>query len=172
MAIELNIAKMSGRCDACQAELLPGEEVVATLTEGKEQFVRADLCLKCWQERYGRDAARADQEFLCLWRRRVPEPKETKKLFIDNELLVNFFERLAGAEEPARINFRFVLALVLMRKKLLTYGRSDTTDDGLEVWKMQLKHTGEVHEVINPQMDEEKIEDVSRQLGQILEGEL
>ena len=33
--------------------------------------------------------------------------------FVSNEVLVEFFTRLAGADEPAKINFRFVLALML-----------------------------------------------------------
>jgi len=96
-------------------------------------------------------------------------PRQSRKR---GELLVNFFERLDGTEEPARISFRFVLALVLMRKKLLVYDRSDKGPDGTEVWTMHLKGDRQVHKVVNPQMDEDKIAEVSGKLSEILEGEL
>jgi hypothetical protein len=171
MAKEFNIAGVSPCCGACDSELPPGSEVVATLTETPEDFVRSDFCLPCWANRAGAQGRGAEAEFFCVWRTRVPEPRQKKKLFVDNELLIHFFQRLTGAQEPAKVNFRFVLALILMRKRLLAYGRTDRRD-GVEVWHMQLKSTGASHEVTNPQMDEAKIEQVSQQLGQILEGEL
>jgi len=172
MAKEYDIAKTQGQCSACEKELLPGEEYVATLVEAppdaEEEFERRDHCTSCWQ---GQGEGGADGAY-CVWRSRVPQPQEKKKLFVDNDLLINFFQRLEGDDEPGRINFRFVLALILMRKKLLIYDRMTRNDDGTETWAMRLKGADEVHEVLNPQMDEEKIAAVSEQLGQILEGEL
>ena len=169
MAKEFNIARMGPRCQTCDLELPPGSDVVATLTETKDDFVRSDYCPACWGQRP--DEA-AEAEFFCTWRTRVPEAKARKKLFVDNDLLINFFERLAGAAEPAKVNFRFVLALVLMRKRLLVYGRSEKRPDGSELWHMTMKHNQSPHEVVDPKMDEAMIEQVSGQLGQILEGEL
>ena len=104
------------------------------------------------------------------WRTRIPRPKEKKKLFVDDELLVNFFERLEGALPPEKVNFRFALALILMRKKLLIYDGSNKLPDGREVWAMHLKG-GPACEVLDPRLDEEKIAQVSQQLDEILEGE-
>ncbi|MEI7836175.1 MAG: hypothetical protein WCK05_07165 [Planctomycetota bacterium] len=169
MAKEFNIARVGPSCQTCDVELPPGSDVVATLTETKDDFVRSDFCMPCWAQR---PEGEADAGFFCTWRTRVPEPKARKKLFVDNDLLINFFERLAGTQEPAKINFRFVLALVLMRKRLLVYGRSDRRSDGSELWHMVMKHSQAPHEVVDPKMDEAMIDQVSGQLGQILEGEL
>jgi hypothetical protein len=178
MAKDYDIAKTQGQCSACEKELLPDEEYVATLVEAapdaEEEFERCDYCTACWQARGEGDEnaeAEADGTY-CVWQSRLPQPQEKKKLFIDDELLINFFQRLEGDDEPGRINFRFVLALILMRKRLLIYDRMTRNDDGTETWAMRLKGADEAHEVLNPQMDEEKITAVSEQLGQILEGEL
>ena len=172
MAKEYDIAKTQGQCSACEKDLPAGEEYTATLVEAapdaEEEFERRDFCTACWQQRDEGD----DDGTYCVWQTRPPQPQEKKKLFVDNELLINFFQRLEGDDEPGRINFRFVLALILMRKRLLIYDRMTRNDDGTETWTMRLKGADEVHEVLNPQMDEEKITAVSEQLGQILEGEL
>jgi len=178
MAKEYNIARATGRCGACDRELQPGEEFVATVRELPDDLRREDFCLSCW-EAHPRDEApdpRGPHGLLGLWHSRVPKKQEKRRLFVDDELLVNFFERLAGPDvhrgEPVKASFRFVLALVLMRKKLLVYDRSEKLDGGREVWSMHLKGSDRTHEVLNPQMDEDRIAEVSGQLGQILEAEL
>ena len=174
MAKEYNITKTTGRCTACEKEMAPGEEFVATVrdapAEADEQFLRRDVCLACWAAA-GADA-KDGPDVLGTWRGRVPAPKEKKKTFVDDELLMSFFERLDGAEEPARQAFRFVLALILMRKRLLVYDRSDPRPDGCEAWAMHFRGDGGACEVVDPHLDEEQIAEVSRQLGEILEGEL
>jgi hypothetical protein len=90
---------------------------------------------------------------------------------VDDELLVNFFLRLADEREPTRIHFRFVLALILMRKRLLKYEETDR-NDSREVWCMRLVRDKSLHRVENPQLNEEQIERVSRELGVILHGDM
>jgi len=168
MAKDYNISKTAGLCAACRKDLQAGEQFVATVRQEADEFLRADYCLACWGE--GPRDSQAD--VVGVWRSRVPQPQEKRRLFVDNELLINFFERLDGAESTAKLCFRYVLALVLMRKKLLVYDRTERGDDGTEIWLMHFKGSEHVHRVIDPKMDEEKIAQVSRQLGQILEGEL
>ena len=176
MAKEYNIVKATGRCITCQKEMAPGEEFVATVREvqgtadDEEEFAREDYCPGCWQA--ASDETESNPHLLGVWRSRVPAARERKKTFVDDELLVNFFQRLDGAEEPAKVRFRFVLALILMRKKLLVYDRSETAPEGHDAWTMHFKGAEETCSVIDPHLDGEKITQVSQQLGEILEGEL
>lgn len=168
MAKEYNISKTDGRCSVCEKQLQSGDQYVATVIDAGEELQRVDFCLQCWEK----DPREDTPDLLGVWHTQVPKPQEKKKLLVDNDLLINFFERLDGADEPAKVNFRFVLALILMRKKLLVYDRSEKKDDGTELWSMHFKGSDQKHEVTDPHMDEEKIAQVSQQLGQIMEGEL
>ena len=168
MAKEYNIARTPGPCSACGKTLAAGEELVATVRQAGEELQREDYCPACWQGASSQD--RPDR--LAVWRTRVPRSEEKKRLFVDNEVLVNFFQRLDGAEEPAKVSFRFVLALVLMRKKLLVYQGAEKAPDGREFWNMRLKATEEVFQVLDPHMDAERIAEVSQELGAILEADL
>lgn len=109
---------------------------------------------------------------LAAWRTRVPQPKEKKKLFIDDELLLNFFQRLEGVEDPAKRDFRFVLALILMRKKLVNYDSSKPLPDGGEEWIVRCRGSETTYAVYNPELTEDRIVEVSEKLSDILEGEL
>lgn len=169
MAKEYNIAKISGTCQACETELSPGTELIAILTETDDGLHRLDFCQRCFQDsKHEQDSGR---EIVGTWRSVVPEPKQKKKLFVDNDLLRNLFERLGQSDTESKINFRFVVALVLMRKKLLIYDGMGTAGDK-EVWKMHFRGSGEKCDVIDPHLDEDKIAEVTGQLGEILEGEL
>ena len=168
MAKDYNISKTRGLCVACEEELAVGQEFMATVQEVDGEFQRHDYCLKCWIDKHETEPPDA----LALWRTHVPEAEEKKKLFVDDGLLIDFFERLGGSTDDAKVSFRYVLALVLMRKRLLIYDRNERGDDGAEVWLMHLKGNDRTCRVIDPKMDEEMIVEVSGQIGQILEGEL
>ena len=81
------------------------------------------------------------------------------------------FERLADDDRPQRVAFRYLLALVLLRKrKLKLVGREDAEVG--EVWLLQFRGVdGEQVRVKNPGIAEEEIQDLSEQLGEILQGD-
>ena len=168
MSKEYNISKSNCQCAACQKAMQPTQEYMATVHETDEDFAREDYCMECWSAK----SSEGQADIVGVWRATIPQAQEKKKLFVDDELLVNFFQRLEQATEPAKINFRFVLALVLMRKKMLVYDRMLRKEDGSEVWTMHFKGSDQIHEVIDPKMDEDKIAQVSQHLGEILQGEL
>jgi hypothetical protein len=165
MGKEYEIAKVAGACTACGKTLQPEQEFVATVREAGEELQRQDFCPDCWGKNGGERP-----DVLAVWRATVPKPAEKKRRFVDDDLLINFFQRLDGSPEPTRVSFRFVLALVLMRKKLLVYDRVEKLPDGGEVWLMHFKGDAAVHRVTNPRLDDEKIAEVSRYLGDILPG--
>lgn len=169
MGKEYNISKTSGACCECGKAIGPGEQVVATVHELEEDFERRDFCPACWDAREQTDTG---EGLIGVWRTVIPRPQEKRKLLVDDEVLVSFFERLAEAQEPAKVNFRYVLGLILMRKRLLVYDRMTQRDDGRDEWQMHLRGSDRVHKVIDPHMDPEEIAEVSRHVGEILETEL
>ena len=166
MVREYDIAKASGLCSACERELAVEEEFIVALFDTADGFRREDFCKPCWEGR-PEGAAKA----FSIWHSRVPRPDEPKKPLINNNILIEFFEKLDGQDAPAKINFRFVLALMLMRKKLLIYDGSDSGEAGREVWTMHLKSEQSPVKVIRPELDEERIAEVGSQLGALFEVE-
>ena len=110
-------------------------------------------------------------DVFCYWKTRLPEPGLKKQLFVDDQMLMAFFERLEKETEQEKINFRFVLALILMRKRILKY--DDTrTENAQEIWRLRIVGEKQIAEVINPHLDEEQIEQLSSQIGEILQTDL
>jgi hypothetical protein len=86
-------------------------------------------------------------------------------------MLMAFFERLEKETEQEKVNFRFVLALILMRKRILKYDETKNVDDQ-ELWRLRIVGEKQIVEVINPHLDEEQIEQLSSQIGEILQTDL
>ncbi len=170
MAKDFKISRPEGVCNKCDESLAPGEDIVALVKAGPEELLREDYHLACWVEPMEQQAS-ANHDVLGVWRTKIPLKQEKKKLLIDDELLVNFFERLAGQAEPARVNLRYVLALILMRKRLVKYLGMTRQADGTEVWQMKLRGQDEPREVIDPKLDEFMISQLSASLGEIIQGD-
>ncbi|MHC4394433.1 MAG: hypothetical protein ACYS1A_02145 [Planctomycetota bacterium] len=160
---EWEIEKSVGRCCGTGREIEYGEEYFAALIETEEGLQRRDFCDEYWQEN--------EPQVYCYWKTKRPHPDQKKNIFVDDEMLMAFFERLAEETEQEKINFRFVLVLVLMRKRRLKYD-SSKTEDGKEIWRLRIAGEKEFVEVVNPHLDTEQIEQLSSQLGQILQTDL
>ena len=83
-------------------------------------------------------------------------------------MLMSFFERLAEETDQEKVNFRFVLTLILMRKRKLKYDGCKI-DDGNEVWTLKVTGQDRYETVINPHLSEDQIEGLTSQMGQILQ---
>ncbi len=166
---EYRVARSTGICAATGRPLEPGSACVAALCERPEDegFDRFDFCLEAWET-----GARPDGLF-SYWRTTVPRPDAKQKILVDDDVLLDLFDRLADDVRPQRAAFRFILALILMRKRRLRYvGRSGDGDD--ERWLMRPRGADPNSppiEVPNPQLSEEDIRELSDQLTEILRGE-
>lgn len=160
---EWEINKPLGQCCGTERKIEYGEEYFAALIETEEGLQRRDFCADYWESQ--------KPDVFCYWKTRLPEPGQKRQLFVDDQMLMAFFERLEKETEPEKINFRFVLALILMRKRILKYDETINKDDK-EIWRLRIvgeKHTAKV---VNPHLDEEQIEQLSSQIGEILQTDL
>jgi len=147
------------KCEKCSRDFANEEEYYSALYDEERQFVRRDYCLECWD---GHD----EERMFSFWKTRVPDREEERKV-ADDEVVMNFFMRLQGETDPMKVNFRYVLALLLMRKRVFKLDdiRYDEKGEALV-----LKQRGEDKEVIvyNPELTEEQIAQVTEEVGQIL----
>jgi hypothetical protein len=102
----------------------------------------------------------------------VPLPDQKRRGFVDDQTLLDLFERLGGDDRPHRVRFRFVLMLLLVRKRLLRVVGTELKD-GVETWAVLAKGAVEGEAptvVINPRLDDETTREVTEQLSEVLDG--
>ena len=153
------IVRGEKRCASCDKEFDYEENYWSALYDRGTEFQRLDFCTTCWQG--------DTSEMFSFWATRVPPKEEKRKLLVDDDVLMDFFQRLEGATDELKINFRYILSLVLMRRRLLKFADVRRTDDG-EFLVMRMGAEKTEYEVLNPQLDEEKITRVTEEVGKIL----
>lgn len=157
------INKPLGECCGTGRQIEPGEEYYGALIETEEGLERRDFSAEYWEKE--------KPEAFCFWKTKLPDPETKKELFVSDDMLMAFFERLAVETDPEKVNFRFVLALVLMRKRRLKYDAT-TMEGTKEIWRLRIVGQKEMAEVVNPHLADEQIEQLTAQIGQILQADL
>jgi hypothetical protein len=160
---EWEIQRGTGRCAVTGRAFAEGEAYYASLLESETGIERREYALDAWTG--------PPEGSFCHWRGRVPV-KDRKKasIAIDNTVLLHLFQRLEDDASEVKQQFRFVLALLLMRKRLLRF--EQTVHDGeREYWQMRLVGEQSLHQVINPRLLDEQVDRLSTQLTAILSGD-
>jgi hypothetical protein len=147
------------RCAITGRELQPGERFYTALLEDGDTFQRKDYCSEAWQG--------PPPGTFSFWSGRVPAEQGNRRPPIDDELLLDCFQRLEGQTDPARVNFRFVLALLLMRRKRLKF-EDARREQAHEVLILRCTRTGATSEVVNPQLTEEAMAAVQDEVFRVL----
>ncbi len=173
MPEQWNITGAAPKCASCEKEFKPGDEVASGLYQEGAEFVRRDLCPSCWGTRCGGD------EF-SFWRHVVPEPEDEdvkKKRRLDARLnpeaLFDAFREMADYPDPHRRRFRFVLALMLMRRKKLrfmsiTKRKMDDGEQDVLVLKQAGRGATASFDVVDVQMAEEEMIAAQDEVGKLL----
>ena len=114
------IERRQGACSSCEVVFADGEHHASTLVmDADEGLERRDLCDRCWREAGspesgGPSSVGAGSLFWWFTRHQV-EVRKTVKL--DLASLEQLFVQLEGREELRVRELRYVLCLLLMRKR-------------------------------------------------------
>lgn len=126
--------RRSPTCVACGHEFTDGEVHYSRLQVHPEELLREDICRSCWPAQQAQggasdadvpegEAAAGGGDTLVWWRatRRIVE---TKRMQVDMEGLERVFLLLEGREEEHLEELRYLLCLLLVRKRRLMLGRA------------------------------------------------
>lgn len=156
---EFEITRPGGQCSVSGRALAEGEVFHTVLFETPGGFERRDIAEESWDG--------PPEGAFCHFKTRLPEKTRPRKVFVDNDVLVGFFERLDRTDDPSKLRLRFVLALMLMRKRLLKY-ETTNRDGGKEIWRMRLTRDKSLHQVLNPDLGEDQIQALTGELSVLL----
>ena len=179
------IARPTGRCFVEGRELSPGEPIVVALVEREpeagESFERVDLCAQAWDAlpddpRGGGRKAIHGKRVFAWWRTEQPAPGARPLIALDDDGLLDLFDELGesspderDAQRASRMAFRFVLTLILARKRLVRVERS--SGEGVHVRPRGTPADAPATFVEDPGLTGERLREVMDRLGAILRGD-
>jgi hypothetical protein len=156
------IGHRGGACSACAEPLRPGSEAVSAIYAAGDVFERRDFCGACFQAPEKRATP------FSWWSAVVPEPEKKKAVF-DLGVAKEFLQRLLRDQDPSRDSLRYLLALMLMRKRGVVLVGQNQTDAG-EVMVVRVPPDDEtVHELKVVDLDEAETERLREELGKLFQ---
>ncbi|MBM4000025.1 MAG: hypothetical protein FJ297_10895 [Planctomycetes bacterium] len=120
--IDFEIQRCTRRCAATDRELRPGEAFYSVLTASGDQVVRTDYSLDGWP---GPPA-----DAVGWWRSHMPSSEPARKSWAPGDVMLDYFQRLP--EGPDHDDLRYVLALLMTRRKIVTHESTERDELGRE----------------------------------------
>jgi hypothetical protein len=146
-------------CSASGRELHAGEKVYSLLRDEAGQFVRTDYAADAWSG--------PSPGAVAWWAARIPEAGRLTKPTINDDVLVDCFEHLADTPDPARQKFRYVVALLLMRRKRFKFEDARKRDERESLVVRDVR-SGRRYEFDDPQLTEPEMDAVRDEVFRVL----
>jgi hypothetical protein len=146
-------------CAATGEPIAPGDRYYSVLVEGADGFERRDYAASAWPG--------PPPGAVAHWLGRVPAQEPKRRLTINDEVLADCLARLEGATEPAKVNFRYVVALLLMRRKRLRF-EDLAREPGGDVMVLRDAKGGTTYRVTDPRLGEAELAAVQDEVFRVL----
>ena len=158
--MDWEIRDTSLHCAACSKEFAEGEDVFSTLLEQMDTYERRDFCRGCRQQQETSTA-------FSRWRTKMPRGEQSLNRRVNSEVVLDFFHRLEGEQERRKQCFRYVLALMLMRKKLVKFVGVNRDENGDQL-VIQDARSSARYRVFAPALSSEEIAGLTDEVSKIL----
>lgn len=161
MAPDWEIKRRAEACAVTGRPFEDGEELYTLLYMEKGGLRREDLSEEAWKAR------NENIQPFSFWRSRFEPPPPPAPETLAKETAEDLLRRYVEENDPAHENARYILALMLERKRLLKPMEEKETD-GRRILIYEHAKTGEVFVVPDPGLRLDQIEAVQTEVAEIL----
>jgi hypothetical protein len=120
--LDFEVERCKRRCSVTGRDLAPGEAYYSALLPQGSLVARLDYSAEAW--------AGPPEGAVGWWQARLPEAHGGKPHWAPNDVLLNYFEQLQDLPEQA--DTRYVLALLLVRRRIVRLEETQTGPGGRE----------------------------------------
>ncbi|QDU95759.1 hypothetical protein [Lignipirellula cremea] len=150
--------RFTRRCAALDRELQAGEEYYSVLVAKGADVIRQDYCAEGWEG--------PPEASLGWWKAKMPDDTGQKAHWAPNEVLLNYFEQLE--QRPDKQDMQYVLALLLVRRRLLVLESTATNDAGEEEFLLSCPTLDREFHVAVQEPTRQQVEQIEAELSQLL----
>jgi len=131
--MDYEVQRFSRHCAASGRELQPGETFYSVLVQEGGEIRRVDYSAEAWQG--------PPPKAIGWWKSQAPGKHPARIHWAPNEVLLDYFEQLEAT--PSEWDKRYILALLLLRRRVFRLEDSIQNDQGQEVLVLQCprRHT-------------------------------
>ncbi len=166
LMIDWNIQSRAQACQACGKPFLHKQPFHTLLFDQKTDYERLDVCEPCWAAQYSQGAT-SRKGFISHWQG-VFELPAVQSEPIRRENAESLLRRLVEVNDPKHGPACFILAVMLERKRVLKV-KDQTQRAGQRVFIYEQPKTGDVFTITDPGLRLDQLDEVQRDVSQLLE---
>lgn len=156
--VDYEIQRCTRHCASSGRELLEGETFYSVLLPRGAELSRLDYAADAW------NGPPADA--LGWWKSQMPTREAKKAQLAPSDVLLELFVGLA--DQPEQIDKRYVLALLLVRRRIMRLEETQTDDHGQETLVLYCHRDESMHRVAVLLPSDPRADEIQAELSQLL----
>jgi hypothetical protein len=156
--LDFDVQRFTRRCAQSDRELQPGEEFYSVLVAEGASVIRRDYCSEAWEG--------PPPGAIGFWKSQVPDVHSRKMHWAPNDVILHYFEQLES--EPEKADMRYVLALLMIRRRIVRLEDSETDDQGQEYDVLYCPRNEREYRVVVVTPTEPRIGQIQNELAELL----
>ena len=157
--IDYEIPRCTRRCAATDRELQIGETCYSALVADGASVVRRDYSESAWSD--------PPPGVIGWWKSTIVDPHAGRLHWAPNDVMLDYFERLL--EDPTALDAQYVLALLLVRRRVLRVEERQKDAAGLETLVLACGRNDATYRVTEVLPSRERAAAIQQQLADLLQ---
>ncbi len=157
--MDYEIQRCTRHCAKSGREFAPGETFYSVLLADGAEVQRLDYGSEAWE---GPPA-----EAIGYWKSQIPDRNAQKMHWAPNDVMLQFFDELA--EQPDKQDMRYVLALLMVRRRVMRLEETERDDRGEEVLVLFCPRRETTYKVPATVPSEQRADEIQQELSKLLE---
>lgn len=156
--LDFEIQRCTRKCFATERDLRPGEAFHSVLVQQGAEVVRRDYSEEAWTG--------PPEGALGSWKSHMPGAGNKKLHWAPNDVMLHYFEQLA--ETPEKADVRYVLALLMIRRRVVRQEAVETDEQGREVVVLFCPKNEQEYRAVVVMPPAERVQEIQNELAQLL----
>jgi len=157
--MDYEVQRSTRHCTATGREFAPGESYYSVLVAEGAELKRYDYAADAWQG--------PPESAVGWWKSQIPDHTATRKRWAPNDVMLHFWDELA--EQPDRQDMRYVLTLLLIRRRVFRLEEETRDAQGRELLVVYCPRRESTHQVLAVVPDASRIARIQEELAALLQ---
>ena len=156
--MDYELQRCTRHCAKSGRELAPAEAFYSVLVAEGAELQRYDYAADAWEG--------PPPEAVGWWKSQIPDRNTRRMHWAPNDVMLQFFDELA--DQPDKEDMLYVLALLLVRRRVMRLEDNETDAGGREVMVLYCPRRETTHKVPAFTPNQERIDEIQQELAQLL----
>ena len=156
--LDFEVQRCTRRCAKTDREFAPGEVFYSVLVAEDSDVVRRDYCQQAWEG--------PPEDVVGWWKSQMPEANAKRADWAPNDVMLDYFQQLEQCAEKQDV--RYVLALLMTRRRLLRLEDTETDEHGVETLVLFCSRNDTEYRVVSCVPEQQRAEEIQEELAQLL----